>query len=115
MATRSNLPVVWLIPPIEQKRKSMKLTITQRRSVLAMAGVNQPNIPIQVVPGNVAPYFAGSAWHYETAGGSRIWHPSAYASKGWSNMRYIASTRRVVVGVEWLAAPVMTLSLAVAA
>jgi hypothetical protein len=35
------------------------------------------------------------AWHYETMGGAIIHHPSAYAKRGWSNMRYISSKRGI--------------------
>jgi hypothetical protein len=33
-----------------------------------------------------------------------IFHPNAYARKGWSNMVYCPSTRRVEVGADWLRA-----------
>jgi len=49
-----------------------------------------------------APAMAGESYHYETLGGRRIWHPSAYSRRGWSNMRYVGSTRRLVVGEEWI-------------
>jgi hypothetical protein len=91
------------------------LTITQRRSIRTSAGVGQLNIPIQVVHGSAAPHETGESWHYVTRGGSRIWHPSAYSKRGWGNMVYIHSTRRVVVGAEWIAAPVSVFTLAVAA
>lgn len=71
----------------------------------ARQAVNAPgNCRIQVVDGAAAPTLAGEGWHWSTKGGKRIDHPSAYSRKGWGNMVYVASTRRVVVGREWLAA-----------
>lgn len=89
----------------------MNLTLTQRRMVRAYA-TNQTNIRIEVVPGNVAPHLAGRSYYWTTPSGkTEVHHPMAYRWPTW----YHASTRRVVVGEQWLAAPVMTLSMAVAA
>ncbi len=59
--------------------------------------------PVVVVAGDEAPRGRGDGWHYRTRGGTVIDHPSAYAARGWSNMVYVRSTRRIEVGVEWLA------------
>ena len=81
------------------------MTKLQRRTVLFSAAETQANIKIQIIPGiALAPRSVGQSWHYETASGSRIWHPAAYSKRGWSNMRYVASTRRVIVGSDWLQA-----------
>lgn len=45
----------------------------------------------------------GSSWCYRTKGGAIIRHPSAYRRAGYSNMVYHPSTRRLVVGLRWLA------------
>lgn len=29
------------------------------------------------------------SWYFETKGGTRIYHPSAYSKVGWSNMNYV--------------------------
>ena len=58
--------------------------------------------PVELVPGDKVPTLKGESHHYETMGGSRIYHPSAYSKRGWSNMRYVHSTLRVEVGFEWL-------------
>ena len=81
----------------------MTISRLQRRSILRSAAETQANIQIQIIPGiALAPRSVGESYHYETLSGSRIWHPSAYSKRGWSNMRYVASTRRVIVGSDWL-------------
>lgn len=62
------------------------------------------NQPIVVVDGDSPPEEAGEGWYYMTAGGTRIRHPSAYSKVGWSNMRYNHSTKRIVVGINWVRA-----------
>lgn len=80
-----------------------KSLIIARRA--ARQAANAPaNCRIEVVDGAAAPTLAGQGWHWQTKGGRRINYPSAYSKKGYSNMVYVASTRRVVVGREWLAA-----------
>jgi hypothetical protein len=75
-------------------------TLAGRRAVRAFAGVKQANLPVDVVPGAVAPHFAGETYYHTTpSGNTRINYPSAYRWPMW----YHASTRRVVVGAEWLA------------
>lgn len=84
----------------------MQNTITrqQRRAILRSADESQANIHIQIVPGvAVAPRSVGESYHYVTKTGIRIYHPSAYSRRGWSSMVYVASTRRVIVGEQWVA------------
>lgn len=79
------------------------ITRQQRRAILRSADESQNNIRIQIVPGvAVAPRTVGESYHYETKAGIRIWHPSAYSKRGWSSMVYCASTRRVIVGEQWV-------------
>jgi len=59
---------------------------------------------IKIVPGSITPHLVGRGYHYETHGGQVIRHPSAYSKVGWSNMIYVASTRHIVVGEDWLRA-----------
>lgn len=83
------------------------ITRQQRRAILRSADETQTNIHIEVVPGiAVAPRTVGQSWHYTTRTGIRINHPSAYSSKGWSSMVYHHSTRRVIVGEQWIQAAV---------
>lgn len=76
-------------------------TLEQRRLVRQIAGA-EPRIPVEVIPGTRAPVVRGRSYGWETRGGRPIYHPSAYAKCGWSNMVYRHSTRRVVVGEQWL-------------
>lgn len=79
------------------------ITRQQRRAILRSANESQTNIRIQVVPGvAVAPRTVGESYHYQTRSGTRISHPSAYSKRGWSSMVYVASTRRVIVGEQWV-------------
>lgn len=81
----------------------MKLKPQMRRAILKSADCTQNNIAIEVVPGiALAPRIVGESAHYETKTGLRISHPNAYAKKGWSAMRYCASTRHVEVGALWI-------------
>ncbi len=84
---------------------STTLSRTQRRAILRSADEPQANIHIEVIPGiALAPRSVGDSWHYETRGGKRIYHPGAYSRRGWSSMCYVASTRRVLVGEQWIGA-----------
>lgn len=83
----------------------MTISKLQRRSILLSAAETQANIKIQIIPGiALAPRTVGESYHYETKTGLRIWHPSAYSKRGWSSMVYCHSTRRVIVGEDWLRA-----------
>ena len=75
-----------------------------RRAVLKSAGETQANIQIEVIPGvAVAPRTVGETYHYVTPGGRPVYHPNAYR-RAWGKPVYVASTRRVIVGEQWLAA-----------
>ena len=88
---------------IRLRGEDMTLTKLQRRAIRRSAGERQANIRIEVIPGiALAPQSVGNRWHYETKGGRMIHHPSAYSKKGFSNMVYVASTRRVIVGADWI-------------
>jgi hypothetical protein len=77
------------------------ITKQQRRAVLRSAGQRQANIHIEVIPGvAAAPRTVGESYYWTTPSGKTIvQHPSAYRWPTW----YHASTRRVVVGEQWLA------------
>lgn len=80
------------------------ITRLQRRAILRSANESQTNIRIEVVHGvAVAPRTVGQSWHYTTRTGQLIYHPASYSLRGWSSMVYHASTRRVIVGEQWLA------------
>ena len=75
----------------------------QRTAVRSIFGV--PNsVPVLVIPdGHLAPRLLGRRGGHFTRGGARIAHPGAYARRGWSNMVYRTSSRRIAVGERWLA------------
>lgn len=76
---------------VEQKARQFILMV-RRFSVPS-------NITVVVLPGSEQrPKLVGESWHYETKGGQRMNFPSAYKKKGFSNVRYVASTRRIEVG-----------------
>jgi len=77
------------------------MKIQTRRLVRTIAN-SHVSTPVEVVEGNSCPKLVGDSFHYQTLGGTRIWHPSAYSKKGWSNMRYVNSTVRVEVGAKWM-------------
>jgi hypothetical protein len=61
----------------------------------------EANLRVEIVPGASAPKIMGEGAHYRTSGGTLIRHPGAYSKKGFGNMVYKHTTRRVVVGSEW--------------
>lgn len=79
-------------------------TAKQRAAARRAAGCRPHDaVEVKVIPeGHLSPRQLGASWYYETTKGERIHHPSAYAKRGWSNMCYVGSTRRVVVGQKWL-------------
>lgn len=81
----------------------MKSTINQaaRREVRKVAGAWRA-CEVRIVDGADAPSLRGESFHWETRGGRRVYHPNAYAKRGWSNLVYVCSTYRVEVGREWL-------------
>jgi hypothetical protein len=58
--------------------------------------------PIVVVPGRGAPRKCGEGCRFETPGGRPVYHPSAYR-RAYGRPVYVASTRRVEVGAQWVA------------
>jgi hypothetical protein len=83
-------------------RKRVKIAMI-RGTIRKAVGVSQTNIKIKIIPDcNDAPSIKGEGWYFTTRGGTRIMHPSAYSKRGWRNMVYQASTRRIEVGVEWV-------------
>lgn len=59
-------------------------------------------VPITVLPPGETVGMVGQRGGHFTAGGARIAHPSAYAKRGWSNMRYKCSTLCIHVTPAWL-------------
>jgi hypothetical protein len=57
--------------------------------------------PIVVEDSSAAPYWVGDSFHYENKSGDRIRYPNAYR-RAWGKPIYVKSTRRIMVGKEWL-------------
>jgi hypothetical protein len=76
-----------------------------RTQLRVLAGLSvRDRTPVELVPGDAPPVVRGEPWHYETRGGRLVHYPNAYARVGWSNLVYVHSTVRLVVGEEWLRA-----------
>lgn len=80
------------------------LTQAQRRIARLHCGANS-SCPV-VIDDPAAglspePGITGESYHWETRGGRRVYHPSAYSRKGWSNIVYCHSTISVEVGACW--------------
>ncbi len=65
-------------------------------------GYSRSDADVVVEDGNNSPRWEGDTFGFKTRGGRKIYHPSSYAKKGWSNMVYSPSTRHIVVGKEWV-------------
>ena len=78
-------------------------TTTQAERRIARSHCDAPNnTPVVVVPGALAPRYVGVGCHYTNRSGSQVYHPNAYARKGFSSLVYRHSTLRVEVGARWL-------------
>lgn len=79
------------------------MTPAQRTAIRIAADLGaHVRYPVEIIPGDAAPRLVGHGWHYVTSGGTVIDHPGAYSRRGWSNMHYVPSTRRVTVGEGWV-------------
>lgn len=92
---------------------SAKIPLALRREIRLAVGAHE-RMPI-VISGLGAPRFEGESYHWVTPGtGRRIYHPGAYAKhcrRPGSDPVYVASTRRLVVGVDWVIARLAGVSL----
>jgi hypothetical protein len=71
----------------------------ERSRVRALFGVSSA-VPVIESPEVSKPELTGSPGGFFTRGGSRIYYPSAYSRKGFSNMVYHCSTRMILVPVN---------------
>jgi hypothetical protein len=84
---------------------TVEATSKQRAALRRTLGIRNQAVPvILLIGGSLSPHVTGSRGGHFTRGGSRIYHPSAYSRRGWSNMVYRCDTRRIYVGQRWLAA-----------
>lgn len=83
------------------------LTLTERRLARHHAGAGKATPVVLISSGPLPvspPRLTGESYHYTTRGGTWVRHPSAYRRRGWSNLVYVPSTRRVEVTRAWLLA-----------
>lgn len=75
-------------------------TQAQRKAARIAAGLHPRDTrPVDVVPGDRRPREEGESYYFTTPSGkTRVRYPNAYK---WPTM-YWPSTRRVIVGQEWL-------------
>ena len=79
------------------------LTTSQRTAIRRSANESQKNITVQIIPGvAVAPRTVGRSYYWTTPSGNPCPYPSAYRAH-FGRPVYHASTRRVIVGEQWVA------------
>jgi hypothetical protein len=71
------------------------------RRVRKEADAAYPSCRIEVVEGDVSPVAVGEHGHYETPNGKPVIYPQAYKKAG-GRCKYICSSYRVEVGLEWI-------------
>lgn len=79
--------------------EAIELDATERRVIRDLAGVPS-HYPVVVDPSEDLPKVAGVGYRHETPSGELVRHPNAYR-QAFGKPVYVASTRRVVVGVEF--------------
>ena len=83
----------------KKSRTRLDRTISK---LVRMEVCEAPQTPIEFVNGFQEPEGQGEYGGHFTRGGDRIQHPSGYSKKGWSNMVYHCSTRKIIVGIGWV-------------
>ena len=79
------------------------MTPKQRTKCRSLCGVDKIiSIPVELIKGYYEPFIIGEAGGHFTRGGNKIRYPSAYSKKGCSNMIYRTSTRKILVGQDWV-------------
>lgn len=80
------------------------MTPQQRTAIRSRFNLEKvTSVPVVSIPGSLMPpKLTGKRGGWFTIGGTMIYHPNAYAKKGWSNMTYRCSTRVIYVGANWL-------------
>lgn len=71
------------------------------RCMVRCRNVTEPVVLVDDPRGAESVGFTGESYHWETRGGRRIHHPSAYSRVGWSNVVYVSSTRQLECGREF--------------
>lgn len=87
----------------QKERLMVSTTREERKHIRQLLKITKHwSIPIVVIEGADFPKQKGTSYHYETRGGTIIYHPSSYSKTGWSNMVYMPSTNRIEVGKDWI-------------
>lgn len=84
----------------------MKISVKASKEIRSFAmrnskGYSYSAAPIMIEEGKSSPRWSGSSFHYENKSGDLITYPNAYR-RAWGKPIYIASTRHIIVGKEWL-------------
>jgi len=85
-------------PPKTRSREDRRVS----KLVRAACSLTGTPYPITFEGGFAPPRLEGESYHWRTRGGRYVYHPSAYARRGWSNLVYHHSTHRIVVGAGWV-------------
>jgi hypothetical protein len=86
--------------------KKVKITTQAAKEIRSYAmrharGYSYSSADIVIEDGNNPPRWEGHSYHFENKSGDLIRHPSAYR-RNWGKPIYIASTRHIVAGKDWL-------------
>ena len=79
-----------------------ELTKKQKSSIRRLARVSDSFPRINIIAGDCPPKEVGCSFYHTNRSGDIIDYPNAYASVGWSSMVYHPSTRRIIVGEDWI-------------
>lgn len=88
------------IKTLSPQERAMIMSKQVASLVRQIAGCSKhDSVQVVMVPGSAAPHQRGESYYWTTPSGkTRVAHPNAY---GWPTV-YHASTRRIVVGAEWI-------------
>lgn len=81
--------------------KISKEATKEIKSFASRKATGYTSAPIEVIDGNIKPYWAGRSFSWETKTGKPVYYPNAYR-RAWGKPIYIPSTRHIVVGKDWL-------------
>lgn len=84
----------------------MKISKEAKKEIRSWAlkyakGYGYPAAPIVIIKGKSPPQWRGKSYCFKNKTGDIIKYPNAY-SKAYGKPIYIPSTRRIIVGIEWV-------------
>lgn len=88
---------------VQNNNSSLFVTHSKFRKAVREAAKANSYVPVEVVDDQdlSEPEVHGEQGGYYTKGGSPIYHPNAYAKRGWSNMEYRCSTIAALTPKDW--------------